>query len=63
MIHLDTANPRVGADEGEALFLPFGGDSPYLERIMKTLQVIHQGTIYDKTLFSDLRSRIAHQQE
>lgn len=56
VIHIDMDNPRVGVDDGQAVFLPFGGDTPYLEKIMKTLQVIHQGTIFDKTLFSSLES-------
>jgi hypothetical protein len=56
VIHVDMDNPRVGADDGQAVFLPFGGDTPYLEKIMRTLQVIHQGAIFDKTLFSSLQS-------
>jgi len=54
VIHIDMDNPRVGAEDGEALFLPFGGYSPYLERVMKTLQVIHKGVTFDKTLFAVL---------
>ena len=51
VIHIDMDDPRVGVDDGQAIFLPFGGDSPYLEKIMRTLQVIHQGANLDKTLF------------
>lgn len=56
VIHIDMDNPRVGVDAGQAVFLPFGGDTPYLEKIMRTLQVIHQGAVFDKTFFSALES-------
>ena len=56
VIHIDMDDPRVGADDGQAVFLPHGGDTPYLERIMRTLQVIHQGANRDKTLFPLLQS-------
>ncbi len=51
VIHIDMDDPRVGVDDGQAVFLPFGGESPYLEKIMRTLQVIHQGADRDKALF------------
>lgn len=54
VIHIDMDNPRVGADDGQAVFLPYGGDSPYLEKVMRTLQVIHQGAILDKIFFETL---------
>lgn len=56
VIHIDMDDSRVGVAEGQAVFLPFGGDSPYLEKIMRTLQVIHQGAQRDKTLFALLES-------
>lgn len=56
VIHIDMDDPRVGVDDGQAVFLPFGGDSPYLEKVMRTLQVIHQGATLDKTLFPLLES-------
>ena len=56
VIHIDMDDPRVGVDDGQAVFLPFGGDSPYLEKVMRTLQVIHQGATRDKTLFPLLES-------
>lgn len=51
VIHIDMDDPRVGADNGQAVFLPFGGDSPYLEKVMRTLRLIHQGANLDKTVF------------
>lgn len=56
VIHIDMDDSRVGVAEGQAVFLPLGGDSPYLEKIMRTLQVIHQGAQRDKTLFALLES-------
>ncbi len=56
VIHINMDNPRVGVDDGQAVFLPMGGDTPYLEKIMRTLQVIHKGAAFDKTLFSSLES-------
>ena len=43
VIHIDMDNPRVGSDTGQPLFLAYGGDTPYLEKTMKTLQTIHKG--------------------
>lgn len=42
-IHIDLAHPRVSRTEGEELFLPYGGTSPYLERIHSVLLTLHQG--------------------
>ena len=54
VIHIDMDSPRVGTDSGQPLFLAYGGDTPYLEKIMQTLQVIHQGADLDKRFFSTL---------
>jgi hypothetical protein len=54
VIHIDMDNPRVGSDKGQPLFLAYGGDTPYLEKIMQTLQVIHQGAALDERLFSTI---------
>jgi len=42
-VHIDLDSPRVSRSEGEPLFLPYGGSSPYLERIGTLLQTIHDG--------------------
>lgn len=42
MIHIDLDHPRVSAAEGERLFLPAGGNAPYLQHVSRVL-----GTIYD----------------
>ncbi|MCA1930937.1 SapC family protein [Rheinheimera sp.] len=43
VIHIDLDNPRVSHTEGEALFLPFGGSSPYLDEVASMLETIHHG--------------------
>jgi hypothetical protein len=54
VIHIDMDNPRVGTEDGQPLFLAYGGDTPYLEMIMKTLQVIHQGHGIGESFFTTL---------
>ena len=43
MIHVDLDHPRISHSEGEPLFLPQGGNSPYLEHITRVLRLVHQG--------------------
>ncbi len=42
-IYVDLDDPRVGAANGEPLFLRHGGRTPYLERIAGVLDVIRRG--------------------
>ncbi|MEO9130832.1 MAG: SapC family protein [Sphingomonas sp.] len=43
MIHIDLDNPRVSNNEGLPLFLPHGGNAPYLEHITRVLRAIYAG--------------------
>ncbi|HSC69598.1 MAG TPA: SapC family protein [Cellvibrio sp.] len=44
VVHIDMDSPRVAVgNEGEAVFLPYGGNSPYLERVTRILSVVHEG--------------------
>jgi hypothetical protein len=43
MIRIDCEHPRVSTSEGEAIFLPHGGNSPFLERITGVLRAIYIG--------------------
>lgn len=52
MIHIDLDNPRVSETEGEPLFLPHGGNSPYLERIAEVLRCIYDGLAAGKQMFA-----------
>lgn len=42
LVHVDMDHPRVG-ELGEAVFLPHGGVTEYLERVNSVLLTIHQG--------------------
>lgn len=43
LIHVDLDSPRLSSEEGEALFLSYGGSSEHLERISRVLRTIHDG--------------------
>ena len=43
MIHVDMDSPRIGRGEGEAVFMPHGATTDYLERMNSVLAAIHQG--------------------
>jgi hypothetical protein len=43
VVHIDLDSPRLGAEQGEALFLPHGSPSPVLERRVAVLQALHEG--------------------
>ncbi len=50
MIHVDLDDPRVGA-EGDRLFLPHGGNSPYLDGVADALRTIHEGHAATRPMF------------
>jgi hypothetical protein len=56
MIHVDLDHPRISRTEGEPVFLPHGGNSPYLTRIAQTLRSIHQGAELAKPMFAALEA-------
>lgn len=43
MIHVDLDDARVGAEDGLPVFLPHGGNTPYLEHVLGVLRIIHEG--------------------
>lgn len=43
MIHVDLAHPRVSRTDGEAVFLPAGGNAPLLQRVSRCLGVVFDG--------------------
>jgi hypothetical protein len=43
LIHVDMDSPRLSSDQGEPLFLSYGGSSEHLERISRVLRTIHDG--------------------
>ena len=68
MIHVDPDHPRIvrGAGEGQPLFLPEGGNSPYLEHVAGVLRTIHTGLDLIRPMFeafedAELIERVAVQ--
>ncbi len=53
VIHIDMEHPRVaaGEGEGEAVFLPLGGNSPYLDHIASVLRGVRDGVESGKAIF------------
>ncbi len=52
MIHIDTDHPRVSTGDGMPLFLPHGGNAPYLDRIASVLQTIFVGDQASPAMFA-----------
>lgn len=55
VIHIDMDSPRISYNQGEAVFLPQGGQSPYLQQAAATLMAIHQGHQQTKTFIDTLQ--------
>ncbi|MFN4176470.1 SapC family protein [Phenylobacterium sp.] len=54
MIHIDLDHPRVSRTEGEPLFLPAGGNAPYLQHVSRLLGVIYDGLEVGRPFFEAL---------
>jgi hypothetical protein len=52
VIHIDLDHPRVSETEGEPLFLPLGGQSPYLQYMAWVLDILHRGIAASKQMFT-----------
>jgi hypothetical protein len=52
VIHVDLDDPRISAAEGEPVFLPQGGNSRYLDRIVGILNAIRTGLEVSKAMFA-----------
>lgn len=52
VIHIDLDHPRVNQVEGELVFLPHGGNSPYLDHIAAVLRDIRDGLEIAKAMFA-----------
>ena len=56
VIHVDVEHPRVSFSEGEAVFLPEGGQSPYLQHIASVLRGIRDGAEFGAAMFATFDS-------
>ncbi len=54
VISVDLDHPRISRARGEALFLPHGGHTDYLNRIAYILQAINAGVVESESLVEDL---------
>ena len=54
VVNVDLDHPRASVEEGEPVFLPHGGHSPYLERVIDVLRGIHDGSDMGKAMFATL---------
>jgi len=54
VIHVDLDHPRLQTGQGEAVFLPQGGQSPYLEHIITILRGIRDGDAAGRDMFAAL---------
>jgi hypothetical protein len=54
-VMIDEQHPRVRA-EGQPVFLPLGGETPYLQGIKRVLQMVDAGLRADRLLYAELVS-------
>lgn len=52
-VMIDEQHPRLRA-EGQPVFLPLGGETPYLQGIKRVLQTVDAGLRADRLLYSEL---------
>lgn len=53
VVNIDMDSPRISkTHEGELLFLDFGGNSAYLNKITKILKLMHEGVTESKDMFT-----------
>ena len=52
VIHVDLKDQRLSQSEGHALFTEHGGNTPYLDRISRTLATIEDGLKMNKPMFA-----------
>lgn len=53
-VHIDLDNAAVSKEEGFPLFLPQGGQAPYLNHVINVLRTLHDGMGISKTFFAAL---------
>ena len=53
-VRIDMDDSRVNAEEGESLFLPHGGNTPFFEEMLRVLKRIHIGAQVTNQFFNHL---------
>jgi hypothetical protein len=56
VVHIDLDHPRVSWEKGEAVFLTYGGNTPYINRIANILKGIHTGMLMSRSMFDAFAS-------
>mgnify|MGYP001546654399 FL=1 len=56
MVYVDMDSPRLSETTGDAVFLPHGGYSPYLESVVDLLEYIQYGTELSESFVKDRKS-------
>ena len=51
-MHVDLDHPRVNHTEGEPVFLPQGGNTPYLDHVAGVLRGIRDGAQFGSAMFA-----------
>lgn len=57
VLHVDLDHPRVNAMQGEPVFLPQGGNTPYLDHIAGVLRGIHEGHAFGADMYAMLDAK------
>ena len=52
VIHVDLDDPRVSETEGQPVFLPHGGNAPYLKHVSNVLRAINLGIEIERDMFA-----------
>jgi hypothetical protein len=50
VIHVDLDHARISRAEGQPLFLPRGGNTPYLDHVANVLNGIHEGLEFGRVM-------------
>lgn len=56
VVRIDMDDARVNEEEGESIFLPYGGYSPFFEEMLLVLRRIHVGASVSSSFFGKLES-------
>ena len=51
-VFFDLDDPRVGAEDGEPLYLPLGGNAPLLDEALSALRAVQEGVHEAKAMFA-----------
>jgi hypothetical protein len=52
VVHVDLDHPRISTTEGEPVFLPQGGNTPYLDHVSMVLRGLRTGLEVSKAMFA-----------